>query len=443
MNQFLPKIGFAGMTHLGINSAVAAAERGFSIIGYDPNSQVIAKLQKQNPHDPVVIEPDLPEMLLKNKSKMLFSDSIERLNDCDIVYISSDVPTDTSGNSDLTGIYQLINTVSQHLKSDALLVILCQVPPGFTRGLSKRMSSEINISPNLIYYQVETLVFGQAVSRALNPERFIIGCLDPNLPLAKPLQTLLSAFNCSILPMRYESAELAKISINCCLVASIGVANTLSEICEHIGADWSEIAPALKLDKRIGPHAYLSPGLGLAGGNLERDLTTVVDLSMLHGTDAGIVESWIKNSQYRRDWVLRTLHQHVFINNSEPHITVLGLAYKENTHSTKNSPSLALLESLKEQLVQQRITVYDPVVSASVVPFAKTAASVNDAITGAEVLILMTPWPEFKTIQLEDLIKLMRRDGLKNSIKTIIDPYQLLKLQRPESVGFKYFTLGR
>ena len=72
--------------------------------------------------------------------------------------------------------------------------------------------------------------------------------------------------------MAYESAELAKISINFCLVASITVANTLAEVCERIGADWSEIAPALKLDRRIGQGAYLSPGLGIAGGNLERDL---------------------------------------------------------------------------------------------------------------------------------------------------------------------------
>src|SRR5437660_5333555 len=79
--------------------------------------------------------------------------------------------------------------------------------------------------------------------------------------------------------MRYESAELAKIAINCCLVSSISVANTLAELCECLGAAWSEIAPALKLDRRIGQHAYLAPGLGIAGGNLERDLATVCKLA--------------------------------------------------------------------------------------------------------------------------------------------------------------------
>src|SRR5208282_6722957 len=102
------------------------------------------------------------------------------------------------------------------------------------------------------------------------PERFIVGCAEPRGPLPAALQSFLESFACPILPMAYESAELAKISINFCLVASISVANTLAEICEQVGADWSDIAPALKLDKRIGPGAYLSPGLGIAGGNLER-----------------------------------------------------------------------------------------------------------------------------------------------------------------------------
>ena len=110
-----------------------------------------------------------------------------------------------------------------------------------------------------VYYQVETLIFGRAVERATQPERFIVGCLAPDKPLDPRFAALLGAFDCPILPMRYESAELAKISINMCLVASDTVANTLAELCERIGADWSEIVPALKLDRRIGRTAISSP----------------------------------------------------------------------------------------------------------------------------------------------------------------------------------------
>ena len=103
-------------------------------------------------------------------------------------------------------------------------------------------------------------MFGWAVERATQPERFIVGCADPIRPLPRPYTMLLDAFDCPILPMRYESAELAKIAINCCLVASVSVANTLADLSERIGADWHEIAPALRLDRRIGAHSYLSPG---------------------------------------------------------------------------------------------------------------------------------------------------------------------------------------
>ena len=145
--------------------------------------------------------------------------------------------------------------------------------------------------------------------------------------------------------MRYESAELAKISINMCLVASVTVANTLAELCENIGADWSEIAPALKLDRRIGPYSYLTPGLGIAGGNLERDLATVERLAAEHSTDASIVRAWTHNSRHRRDWS-RAHHSHRSTDSKpEATIAVWGLAYKENTHSIKNSPLLAMCSS--------------------------------------------------------------------------------------------------
>src|SRR5207237_3090033 len=195
-------------------------------------------------------------------------------------------------------------------------------------------------------YQGETRGFGRAIARGSRPERFIVGCADPSAELPEAFREFLDAFGCPILSMRYESAELAKTSINCSLVASISVANTMAELCEKIGADWSEIVPALKLDKRIGPHAYLSPGLGLAGGNLERDLATVLCLAENTGSNAGVIESFVRSSRHCRDWALRILHEHVLAGRPDAGIGLLGLAYKENTNSTKNSPAMGLLAHL-------------------------------------------------------------------------------------------------
>jgi UDPglucose 6-dehydrogenase len=249
--------------------------------------------------------------------------------------------------------------------------------------------------------------------------------------LPTSLADFLAAFGCPILPMRYESAELAKISINCCLVASVSVANTLAELSEAIGADWAEIVPALKLDRRIGEFAYLSAGLGIAGGNLERDLRTVIELAQAHRSDAGVVAAWLGNSTHRKDWAWRVLGEEGFAENADAKVAVLGLAYKENTHSTKNSPALVLLEHLRAR----KVTVHDPAVPASVVPWAIGAADPLAAAKDADVLVIATPWPQYRSLKPADLARVMAG-------RTIIDPYRVLDARACAQAGFTYRTLG-
>jgi UDPglucose 6-dehydrogenase len=413
-----PVIGYAGMTHLGLLSASAAAAQGFRTIAFDADAGLVGRL---NGGDLPVNEPGLPELLDKHKRDLVFSADTGALSECDMVYVAVDVPTDDTGQSDLRPIKAIVERVQPKLSSEALLVILSQVPPGYTRALP--------VPPERLYYQVETLVFGRAVERATKPERFIVGCADPRRPIAPALKTFLESFSCPILPMAYESAELAKISINFCLVASISVANTLAEICEHVGADWSDIAPALKLDKRIGQGAYLTPGLGIAGGNLERDLRTIVQIGDARKTDTGIVKAWLVNSAHRKDWPWQVLQDLKARPGST--IAVLGLAYKENTHSTKNSPSLALLDHLRGVPVK----VHDPVVPASVVPWATGAADPLATATGADVLVIATPWPQYRELQPADLVRVMKG-------RTVLDPYRVLDGPACAAAGLTYHTLG-
>jgi UDPglucose 6-dehydrogenase len=410
------------MSHLGVNSAAAAAARGFETVCFDTDAGIITELKSGRLS---IGEPGLPELLGRNKQRMAFTTEIMDLKRCDVVYISCDVPTDDQGQSELSGIRALVGTVTGALGPAAILVILCQVPPGFTRALA--------LPEERLYYQVETLILGRAVERAMHPEQFIVGCAAPERSLPPAYGTFLSTFGCPVLLMRYESAELTKIAINCCLVASLTVANTLAELCERIGADWSEIAPALKLDERIGPHAYLGPGLGLGGGNLERDLATVCRLADAHGSDAGVVRAWVNNSSHRRDWVLRTLHGGVLAENPRAVIGVLGLAYKENTHSTRNSPSLALIAELKPW----RLRVHDPVVPASAVvhPNATGCASALETARGADALVIMTPWPAFRDLQADQLARSMTG-------RDVIDPYHVLDGKAVTAAGLDYFTLG-
>jgi len=417
-----PVLGFAGMTHLGLVSGICAAEKGFKVICFDLDSARILALGRG---ELPVLEPGLAELLLKNRGQLLFTSDQGKLASCDLVYIAPDAPTDDEGRSDLGPVESMLDAVFGATRSDAVIVILSQVPPGFTRN--KQQPGRI------LHYQVETLIFGRAVERALNPERHIVGCADSKCPLPATYTAFLGAFGCPILPMRFESAELAKISINMCLAASISTANTLAELCEQIGADWSEIVPALRLDKRIGQHAYLVPGLGIAGGNLERDLATICTFADALGSDAGVVRAWVANSRHRRDWTLQTLHRTVLSKLEDPVIAVLGLAYKQDTHSTKNSPSLALLA----HLTPFRVRVFDPVVSASAVtnPRCHAATSELDACEGADVLAIMTPWEQFGRLDPSQIVRRLRG-------KSVLDPYAVLKTVACRAVGLEYHTLG-
>jgi UDPglucose 6-dehydrogenase len=419
----LPVVGYAGMTHLGLVSAAAGAERGARMVCFDRDAALVGRLQRG---ELPVVEPDLPEVLGKNRGRIRFTSRAEDLAECEVVYIAPDVPTDESGSSDLQPVDALIAIVAPQLQKDAVLVVLSQVPPGFTRERQR---------PALqLYYQVETLIFGRAVERALGPERFIVGCPDPAAPLPPAFRRFLEAFGCPILPMRFESAELTKIAINCFLVASVSTANTLAELCEGIGADWSEIAPALRLDKRIGQHAYLSAGLGIAGGNLERDLATVCRLADKVGSDAGVVKAWIANSKHRKTWAAQTIRKVLLKDKPGALVAVWGLAYKENTHSIKNSPSLATLAELPDT----RLKLHDPVVSPSLVKHstAEPARTPLVAAKDADALMILTPWPEYRRIAPRDIAAAM-------SGKIVVDPYRVLDPREAAAAGLQILTLGR
>jgi UDPglucose 6-dehydrogenase len=410
-----PTVGFAGMTHLGVTSAAAALQRGFGVVGFDPDAAVIAGLKQGKPP---VMEPGLQEILHSRRSQATFSHDARDLARCELVYISSDVATDDQGRGDLSRVRSLVAKVAPALNAQAILVVLCQVPPGFTRALEFASARR--------YYQVETLVFGQAVERALNPERFIVGCADPAAPLPAPYRDFLAAFGCPVLPMRYESAELAKIAINCCLVSSVSVANTLAELCERLGADWGEILPALRLDRRIGAHAYLKPGLGIAGGNLERDLATVIRLAEEHGTDAGVVQAWLANSRHSRDWAVRAIKRLLLAREPKAAVAVWGLAYKENTDSVKNSPSLATIAQLKGATLR----LHDPAAPGG------NAREPLEAAHGADALMILTPWPQYREIEPARIAAAMRG-------RLVLDPYRVLNAPAAAAAGLELHCIGR
>ena len=295
------------------------------------------------------------------------------------------------------------------------------MPPGFTRS--------INWPMNNLYYQVETLIFSNALERAFSPERIIIG---KNLSkIDKRYNFFLRKFKCPILEMNYESAELAKISINIFLISSVTSTNLLSEISENIGANWVDISNALKLDRRIGKYAYLKPGLGISGGNLERDLETFKDFLKFNKIYQNYSENIKKISNYRKDWAYIQFKKITKNFKNLKKIGILGLAYKENTNSIKNSPSISFIKKISHSN-KYKISVFDPKINE--IPNYKNiniCKNINDLIKNCELLILATPWEIFKKINI---------NKFKN-IKAIIDPYNLINFSVRKKL--KYISMGK
>lgn len=240
-----PVIGFAGNGHLQEHSFAAAHKKGFKCTKYIPGRT---------------------------------GDSVEDLRQCDIVYICPDRPSNTSPED-------MVDLVLPHLNPDTILVIFCQVEPGFTR--------KVEWPQRQLYYQIETLRMKDAEERALRPERIILGscCAIINANYLN----FLESFNCRIITMSYESAELAKIAINIYLASQVSTTNTLAEVAEKVGADWKEIIPALQTDRRIGKEAYLEPGYGLSQ-HLLRDLEVIHKI----GGNTDVTDVFLKHSEYRK-----------------------------------------------------------------------------------------------------------------------------------------------
>ncbi len=423
-------VGFLGLSHLGTVSSIAWASLGVEVVGVDVDPSPVALLGDGRLP---VHEPDLAPLFAAAGPRMRFTTDPARLADCPLVIVARDVPTDDGNRSDTSAVNVLLEAALPHLANGVTVVLMSQVPPGFTRAQAARIRRQRPALDVHLYYWVETLIFGRAVERCLRPERIMLGCADPAAPAPEVLEAALRRFGCPVLRMGYESAELTKTAINLYLCGAVTYANTLSDLCEAVGANWTEMMPALRLDQRIGPAAYIRPGLGLAGGNLERDLVTLRDLCRARGVDGAFVEMLIEYNDRRRGWVARQLEEHVFSTIDHPTVAVWGLAYKKNTRSTKNSMALQVIGELRGRA---DVRAWDPLVKATDVDLdAKMVADRDEALVGADCLLVLTDWDEFATPS-ADALATMRRRVLIDCVG-VIDPRQA------RVSGVRLVTMGR
>lgn len=385
------KIGIIGLSHLGIIWSSGYAHLGYEVIAYDDDSSTVSALCKgQLP----IIEPGLEEQFSKACHRIHFTTDSSQLRDCEVVFFAKDTDLDQEGRSDFSQIENLLNHSIPHLHNAASFFFMSQVPVGTTRKLAERILAERPNHSIQLMNRVETLTIGQAVNDFLHPDRIVIGLKDSAIELSqKSYDIAVKPFDCPCVKVSYESAELIKSALNIYLANAVTFVNTVSDICEKVGANIREVVAAMKLDRRFSPYCYWRPGLGFAGGHLEREIINLLKLSEDNKLEPKLLKTIYDTSKDRYRWLQGVLETHVFKKTPRPILCLWGLAYKKGTDSLHNAHCLKVFRDYTHKAT---LRAYDPFVK---LPDSIQGVQVyNDklkAIEGADAVIILTEWDEF------------------------------------------------
>lgn len=423
--------GFVGLTHLGIVSSICWASKFPPAIAVDPDPELIGKLTSG---ELPIEEPKLTDLFNKNRNNISFTTDFSLLSGCGTVFITQDIKTDEDNRSNYESFYDLVERTVPYLSGGNRIVVMSQVSVGTCHELKKYIMERRPGFDFELIYMVETLIIGNAVERFLRPERIVIGTESGTLHNKHNLfKARLDEFGTPLVIMKYESAELTKLAINFYLFNSVTYANTIADLCEAYGADMNEIIPALRLDKRIGFNAYIRPGLGVTGGNLERDMMSLMQLEKNKTLNSDLIAVLINLNKTRYMWVEKKLQTYLFPNFKKPKICIWGLAYKRDTASLKNSISLKIIDELSDRAT---FSAYDPLVKSIGNYTVDIRRDRYDAARGAHCLIVTIDPDEFKALDAGKLKKLMR-------YPLIIDCVNLYSARAEELVDFKYIAVGK
>ena len=399
------KVCVFGLWHLGSVTAACLADAGFETVGLDPNRQTIESL---NAGKPTLFEPGLENLVGAGLAtgKLSFSDALADVANADVVWVTFDTPVDDDDRADIDFVTGQIISIFPHLKDGAVVLVSSQMPVGTMANIEARFAELSDDRKINFACSPENLRLGKAIEVFRNQERIVVGSRDGADKAV--LSELLAPFSNTILWVGTESAEISKHALNAFLAASITFMNEVAMVCEKTGADVKEVERALRSEPRIGKNAYIRPGGAFAGGTLARDVTFLTELARTNGLPLEMISGILESNRFHSGWTLRRVCD-VLGDLEGRHIAVLGLTYKPGTDTLRRSLSVNLCRDIASQ--GALVTAFDPVVSEF--PEAPEtlglAGSALEALEGADALLVMTEWPEFKSLGVEELIVRMEK----------------------------------
>ena len=430
-----PVIGVVGVGYVGLTTGACLAHIGHTVVCGDVDEAKIARLR--NGEIPIV-EEGLSEIVAEGISagRLEFVvGATEVAQRCDIVFLCVPTPQDDDGSADLTYIKAASAEIGPVLREGAIVVNKSTVPVGTTIVVD----DVIQRADITVVSHPEFLREGTAVNDFLHPDRVVVGADDRSA--AEKVAALYSSIDAQVIITDAASAETIKYAANGFLAMKISFVNAVAAMCEAVGADVVDVVEGIGSDRRIG-REFLRPGPGWGGSCFPKDSHALVHVAASHGYDFSMMRGVIEvNTEQRERMVRKVQHAAGVTDLSGTTISVLGLTFKAGTDDLRDSPSLAVISRLRE--LGATVKAFDPTTTGALSALQQSflgginvEQSVDDAIAGGDVLVILTEWPEFRSLDVEHTKELLAGTA-------IVDTRNLLDPQSVRAAGLRYDGVGR
>ena len=435
------KITIIGTGYVGLVSGTCFAEFGVNVTCIDKDKNKINNLKKGIIP---IFEPGLDELVKKNISskRLLFETSLKKsIKGSDAIFIAVGTPSrKVDGHADLSYVYEVAEEIAECLQHYSVIVNKSTVPIGTGKKVhqiikKKNPKVDFDVASN-----PEFLREGSAISDFMRPDRVVIGCESKKAKaILKELYRPLYLLETPIIFTQRETAELIKYAANSFLATKITFINEISDLCEKVGANVSDVSIGIGLDGRIGKK-FLHPGPGYGGSCFPKDTLALVKTAQDNGSPLNLVQHVVKSNKDRKKNMYKRILDALGDYNKKK-ISILGLTFKPNTDDMRDSPSLDLIPELIKNNCFLKLFDPEGMREAKKIfkKFHKNIEWCNDsydACKNSDALVILTEWNQFRALDLKKLKKLLNKP-------LIIDLRNIYNPEEIKDMGFKYYSLGR
>ena len=421
-------IAVIGTGYVGLVTAAGFAELGSEVYCVDIDADKIARL---NRGEIPIYEPGLVESVARNRERLHFAtDLAPALERCRLLFVAVGTPPTYSGDADLSAVHAVVDAMPA---SDQHALVMKSTVPAGTGAAIKRIFAEQGKSEFAYVSCPEFLKEGSALEDFLKPDRVVVG--DQGDWAGDAVCELYAPLGAPLVRTDVASAEMIKLAANAFLATKISFINEIANVCEETGADVLEVARGMGLDQRIGSH-FLKPGVGFGGSCFPKDVSALKQLAGNSGYHFQLLTAVIEVNELQKRRVIGKLQKHLGSLVGK-RVALLGLAFKANTDDMREASSLVL--SARLQADGASVSAYDPIAvdaARKMMPGVHFRDSSLDAVDGADAVVLVTEWPEFRELEWTEVAG--RMTG-----KVVIDGRNFIDPAIVREAGLVYEGIGR